>query len=143
MMALKGDSMTRLTRSDLRGKVQTVLGPIEPEKLGRTLMHEHVLCDIRPPSTRSDNDLGPEITLENVWQLNYGHGIARAGRKYMLDLEDVAMCEVKMMKREGGDAIVELTCGGLSPDPKGLARIAAGTGVTIVRGCGHYVNDSQ
>ena len=135
--------MTRLTRSDLRGKVQTVLGPIEPEKLGRTLMHEHVLCDIRPPSTRSDNDLGPEITLENVWQLNYGHGIARAGRKYMLDLEDIAVREVEMMKREGGDAIVELTCGGLSPDPMGLARIATGTGVTIVMGCGYYVNDYQ
>ncbi|MBM3630255.1 MAG: aryldialkylphosphatase, partial [Alphaproteobacteria bacterium] len=135
--------MTRLTRSDLRGRVQTVLGPIEPEKLGRTLMHEHVLCDIRPPETRGENDLGPEITLENVWQINHGHGIARAGRKYMLDLEDVAVREVEMMKREGGDAIVELTCGGLSPDPKGLARIAAGTGVTIVMGCGYYVNDYQ
>ena len=64
----------------MKGKIQTVLGLIEPEMLGRTLMHEHVLCDIRPPTTRSDNDLGPEITLENVWQLNYGRGIKRAGR---------------------------------------------------------------
>ena len=117
-----------MTRSDLKGKIQTVLGPIEPEALGRTLMHEHVLCDIRPPGTRSDNDLGPEITLENVWQMNYGRGLKRAGRKYMLDLEDIATREVRMMKHDGGDAIVELTCGGLSPDPKGLQRIAAGTG---------------
>ena len=51
---------------------------------------EHVLCDIRPPGTRSDNDLGPEITLENTWQINYGRGLKRAGRKYMLDLEDIA-----------------------------------------------------
>ncbi len=57
-----------MSRPDLKGKIQTVLGPIEPGKLGRTLMHEHVLCDIRPPGTRSDNDLGPEITLENTWQ---------------------------------------------------------------------------
>ena len=89
-------------------------------------MHEHVLCDIRPPTTRADNDLGPEITLENVWQINYGRGIKRAGRKYMLDLEDIATREVEMMKHDGGDAIVELTCGGLSPDPEGLRRIAAG-----------------
>ncbi|MFO1062236.1 MAG: hypothetical protein U1E53_35345, partial [Dongiaceae bacterium] len=132
-----------LRRADLAGKVQTVLGPIEPERLGRTLMHEHVLCDIRPPGTRSDNDLGPEITLENVWQLNYGHGIRRAGRKYMLDLEDIATREVAMMKHDGGDAIVELTCGGLSPDPEGLRRIAAGTGVHLIMGCGYYVNDYQ
>ena len=67
-----------MSRPELKGKIQTVLGPIEPERLGRTLMHEHVLCDIRPPGTRSDNDLGPEITLENVWQINYGHGNKRA-----------------------------------------------------------------
>jgi phosphotriesterase-related protein len=75
---------------ELKGKIQTVLGPIAPETLGRTLMHEHVLCDIRAPQSRADNDLGPEITLENVWQLNYSRGIKRAGRKYMLDLEDIA-----------------------------------------------------
>ncbi len=131
------------TRQELVGKIQTVLGPIAPRQLGRTLMHEHVLCDIRAPQSRADNDLGPEITLENVWQLNYGRGIKRAGRKYMLDLEDIATREVRMMKHDGGDAIVELTCGGLSPDPAGLRRIAAGTGVHLVMGCGHYVNEYQ
>ncbi len=132
-----------MAQQNLAGKIQTVLGPIEPAALGRTLMHEHLLCDIRPPGTRADNDLGPEITLETVWQLNYGHGIRRAGRKYMLDLEDIATREVRMMKHDGGDAIVELTCGGLSPDPKGLQRIAAGTGVHLIMGCGYYVNDYQ
>ena len=132
-----------MTQQQLKGKIQTVLGLIEPGQLGRTLMHEHVLCDIRPPGTRSDNDLGPEITLENVWQMNYGAGFRRAGRKYMLDLEDIAAREVQMMKHDGGDAIVELTCGGLSPDPAGLRRIAAGTGVHLIMGCGYYVNDYQ
>ena len=130
-------------RQELVGKIQTVLGPIAPPQLGRTLMHEHVLCDIRAPQSRADNDLGSEITLENVWQLNYGRGIKRAGRKYMLDLEDIATREVRMMKHDGGDAIVELTCGGLSPDPAGLRRIAAGTGVHLIMGCGHYVNEYQ
>ena len=48
-----------------------------------------------------------------------------------------------MMKHQGGDAIVELTCGGLSPDPDGLRRIADGTGVHLIMGCGYYVNDYQ
>ena len=39
-----------MTRAELKGKIQTVLGPIAPEALGRTLMHEHVLSDIRPPA---------------------------------------------------------------------------------------------
>jgi phosphotriesterase-related protein len=129
--------------NDLKGKIQTVLGPIAPETLGRTLMHEHILCDIRAPGTRSDNDLGPEITLENVWQMHYGRGLKYAGRKYMLTLEDIATRELAAMKQDGGDAIVELTCGGLSPDPAGLRRIAAATGVTLVMGCGYYVNDYQ
>jgi phosphotriesterase-related protein len=135
--------MTRLTRDDMRGKAQTVLGLIDPAGLGRTLMHEHVLCDIRPPGTRGDNDLGPEVTLENVWQLNYGHGVRRAGRKYMLDLEDIAVKELDLLRQEGGDTVVELSCGGLSPDPAGLRRISEGTGIRLVMGCGHYVNDYQ
>jgi phosphotriesterase-related protein len=132
-----------MTRDELKGKIQTVLGTIDPGQLGRTLMHEHVLCDIRAPQSRGDNDLGPEITLENTWQINYGRGLKRAGRKYMLDLEDIATREVAMMKNDGGEAIVELTCGGLSPDPAGLKRIAEGTGVHLIMGCGHYVDDYQ
>ena len=31
----------------MRGKVVTVLGPIEPEILGVTLTHEHLLVDLR------------------------------------------------------------------------------------------------
>jgi len=61
----------------------------------------------------------------------------------MLDLEDIATREVRMMKHDGGDAIVELTCGGLSPEPEGLKRIAEGTGVHLIMGCGHYVNEYQ
>ena len=30
--------------------------------------------------------------------MNYGRGLKRAGRKYMLDLEDIATREVAMMK---------------------------------------------
>src|SRR6185503_13315359 len=138
-----GGPREAMTREALRGKIQTVLGSIAPEALGRTLMHEHVLCDIRAPGARSQNDLGPEITLENVWQMNYGRGVRNAGRKYMLDLEDIATREVAMMKSDGGNAIVELTCGGLSPDPDGLRRIAQGTGVHLIMGCGYYVNDYQ
>src|SRR5258708_24845260 len=102
-----------------RGMVQTVRGLIAPETLAATLMHEHVLCDITPPSLAALNDPGPEITLENVWAINYGK--VRHATKYRLDLIDIAVHEVEQMVASGGSSVVELTCGGLKPDPTGLA----------------------
>ena len=43
-----------MTRDELRGRIQTVLGPIEPGQLGRTLMHEHVVL------------VDPEIELNQI-----------------------------------------------------------------------------
>jgi len=42
--------------SDARGKVMTVLGPVEPEALGTTLIHEHILFDL---SVYHDQRFGP------------------------------------------------------------------------------------
>jgi phosphotriesterase-related protein len=125
----------------MTGRVQTVLGPVGPEQLGRTLMHEHVLCDITHPALAAKNDPGPEITLQNTWAINYGR--VRAARNYDIRLKDVAIREVLRVKAAGGGTIVELTCGGLKPDPKGLADIARATGVHLVMGCGYYVEDYQ
>jgi phosphotriesterase-related protein len=133
--------MGRLNRDDLRGKAQTVLGIVEPAELGRTLMHEHVLCDITPPELAAENDPGPDITLENVWAINYGQ--VKSAKKYKLDLFDIAVAEVRDMAAAGGRTMVELTCGGLKPRPDGLREIAEMTGVHIVMGCGHYVDAYQ
>jgi phosphotriesterase-related protein len=124
-----------------RGMVQTVLGPIAPADLGQTLMHEHLLCDIRQPSMRRPEDLGPELALDNVWAINYG--TLKAARNYVLDREDVAIDEVRQMREAGGRTIVELSSGGLRPDPRGLARIAKAAGVHVVMGCGEYVHEFQ
>ena len=76
-----------MQRENLQGKVQTVRGPIAPEALGPTLMHEHLVCDIRPPSLKTcDCDWGP-ITLENVWAINYGE--IEHAPSYVLDLPEV------------------------------------------------------
>ena len=128
-------------RDSLRGKVQTVGGLIEPAALAATLMHEHVLCDITPPSLAALNDPGPEITLENLYAINYGR--VKHATKYRLDLLETAVHEVAKMVAAGGRSIVELTCGGLKPDPAGLAAVAARTGANIVMGCGYYVEEYQ
>ena len=125
-----------------RGTVQTVLGPIAPADLGPTLMHEHLLCDIRHPSQRKPDDLGPELVLDNVWAINYGTAKG-AARNYLLDARDVAADEVRRMVAAGGRSVVDLSCGGLSPDPLGLVEIARASGAHVIMGCGHYVEEYQ
>ncbi|HWP76782.1 MAG TPA: aryldialkylphosphatase, partial [Methylomirabilota bacterium] len=125
-----------------RGSVQTVLGPIAPADLGPTLMHEHLLCDIRHPSQRKPDDLGPELALDNVWAINYGTAKG-AARNYLLDARDVAIDEVRRMVDAGGRSVVDLSSGGLSPDPMGLVQIARDSGAHVIMGCGQYVHDFQ
>jgi predicted metal-dependent phosphotriesterase family hydrolase len=108
------------------GKVQTVTGLIDPAALGRVLMHEHVLCDITPPALKAKNDPGPEITLKTVWAISYGR--LKSACNCDLHLKEVAGNELALMKSAGAGTVVELTCGGLRPDPSGLADIARATG---------------
>jgi len=95
-----------------RSSVQTVLGPIAPADLGPTLMHEHLLCDIRHPSQRKPDDLGPELALDNVWAINYGTAKG-AARNYLLDACEVAIDEVRRMLSAGGRSVVDLSSGGV------------------------------
>jgi phosphotriesterase-related protein len=62
---------------------------------------------------------------------------------YLLDSVELAISEVSKMREAGGAAIVELSCGGLNPDPSGLKTVSEATGVHIVMGCGHYVEEYQ
>ncbi|MBI1777639.1 MAG: aryldialkylphosphatase [Proteobacteria bacterium] len=130
-----------MDRNSLRGRIQTVTGLIEPDRLGKTLMHEHLLCDLRTPTMLKSNEPEPEIGLDNTYAINYGR-VKHVGR-YLMDLKDVAIAEMNVMKDLGGNAVVELTCGGFKPDPKGLEEIALATGVNIVMGCGYYVEEYQ
>lgn len=129
----------RLTRNMLRGKVQTVDGLVEPERIGLTLLHEHVLVDIRPPAWRELEQVGETITLANRFAIDYGEVLAPGN--YVLAKEDVAIAELQAMRRDGGDTLVELSCGGLHPDPLGLRRVSQASGVRIVMGCGYYVDE--
>ncbi len=127
------------------GFVQTVLGAVPPQSLGPTLMHEHVLCDITPPSLRQAIPRRPElvqpITLASRYDIDYGRH-PHAGKTVMQD-RALAVTELEMFRAEGGASMVEMTIGGLAPDPAGLVEVSRRTGVQLVMGCGHYVEDFQ
>src|SRR5260370_10675541 len=56
---------------------------------------------------------------------------------------DLATSEVRALRRAGGRSLVELTCGGIKPNPMGLRAVAAASDVQIVMGCGYYVEEYQ
>ncbi len=131
----------RHTRELLRGKAQTVLGIVDPATLGPTLMHEHLLWDIRTPAMRANPDQGPEVTLCNCFAINYGR--KKVPGNFRLLCEATATEEVRLMAEQGGRTVVELSSGGLDPRPNGLMAVARDAGVNIVMGCGHYVDEYQ
>jgi phosphotriesterase-related protein len=88
--------MTRLSRSDLKGRSQTVLGLIDPAQLGSTLMHEHIICDITPPKLAATGVEGDEIDICNCWQINYGQ--KTSALKYKLNQADIATREKRWLR---------------------------------------------
>ena len=108
-----------------RGSIQTVLGPVSPNAVGPTLMHEHLLCDLTPPGLAVETAERVEVRLDNVfeirhhWTRHYGH--------HILEDREVAASELARFRAAGGSAVVELTCEGSAPDPRGLADISRRT----------------
>ncbi|KAF7245925.1 Phosphotriesterase-related protein [Varanus komodoensis] len=129
--------------SSLTGKVQTVLGLIEPTQLGYTMTHEHLTmtfnCSYYPPASGQEALSEIPIAMENLFWLKqnpYSHK------------ENLLLCqEVNAVKEEllqykalGGGTIVENTTTGIQRDVKTLKQLAEETGVHIIAGAGFYVD---
>jgi len=127
------------------GHIQTVTGPIAPEDLGPALMHEHLLINLAPPAMREEARVSgrdkESVETCDCFKLNWGQKVVY--QNYVLDEDEVMLAELSEMAAAGGRALVELTVGGLQPDPLGLARLSEKSGVHIIMGCGHYVEDYQ
>ena len=130
------------TVSDMAGKAITVNGLIDPDTLGRCLMHEHLFCDLtwwNPPRHDAPaTDLGlwdEKLTLENLY-------LARARKpikdNFLLTDEPLAIAEALKFSGAGGSTIVDVTNIGLGRDPLALRRVADATGLNIVMGAGWY-----
>ena len=128
------------------GKVQTVLGPIDPESLGITLTHEHLLIDIaflEPPRDRA-SDKGfyeKPVSLETIGPTKNYSLINR--QNFQLNDIPTAIDEVNLYKQYGGQSLVEATSIGISRDPVGLARISRATGINVIMGGSYYVHTAH
>ena len=134
--------------ADPTGKATTVLGAVEPDALGFTLMHEHLYLDLRPNHPiEGGPDMDPEMDLDAraVWEAELDLSNLHLARRalplqdnYVLSDEDDAIAEVSRFRELGGGAIVDVTSRGLGRDPVALRRASVASGLHIVMGSGWY-----
>jgi len=122
--------------SELSGKVQTVLGPIDPSDLGHTQPHEHLLVNLVPPELRDSP--GEPIHLETLGWLR--RNWTSNPENMRLTSERDAIEEMKRYKDSGGGTVVDVTCMGIDREPQRLEHISHETGVHVVMGTGYYVS---
>ena len=138
-----------MKNEDTAGKVQTVLGPIDPERLGVTLTHEHLLWDptdgFSPPAQAGLRDIyyrrvspdAPGYT-ETLSRIRYDVAV-NLDNPRLLDVS-TAIEEAMLFKQFGGESIVDATSLGAARDPVGLARIARATGLNVIMGGSYYID---
>ena len=93
-------------------------------------MHEHILCDLRSPAARDQPQNWPELDWHNRFDIDYHSN--RHQPNMWLDDDEVAAFELERFAAFGGGTIVELSVGGLCPQPDRLTALSQGTGVNIV-----------
>ena len=130
----------------MQGKVMTVLGPIEPEALGITLTHEHLLTDLRVWCEEPDDEEQKKFVHAPVDLSTIG-AIRREpfGNMDNCLLDDTALAidELRKFKTAGGSSVVDCTNNGLGRTPVALREIAQATETNIVMGSGYYIGRSH
>ena len=124
----------------------TVLGPIEPEALGITLTHEHLLTDLRVWCEEPDDEEQKKFVHAPVDLSTIG-AIRREpfGNMDNCLLDDTALAidELRKFKTAGGSSVVDCTNNGLGRTPVALREIAQATETNIVMGSGYYIGRSH
>ena len=130
-------------------KVMTVLGPIAPEELGFTSMHEHIMFygavlgnRMRPgvPPNGLPVHAEERVSLENVGILL--NNSIMASDALIQDDIDVMTQECLDFKRSGGRSVLELSVPGLTLNNAALKEVSQRSGVHVVASTGFYTWDS-
>uniref|UniRef100_A0A8C4U4K0 N-acetyltaurine hydrolase n=1 Tax=Falco tinnunculus TaxID=100819 RepID=A0A8C4U4K0_FALTI len=130
----------------LSGKVQTVLGLVEPDHLGYTLTHEHLTMNYSscfcPPSPGQEPLCDGPIEMKNLFWIKqnpYSH----KENLLLYQETDAVKEELLHFKEAGGGTIVENTTTGIGRDMNTLKKLAEETGVHIIAGAGFYVDSTH
>lgn len=123
--------------------IETVLGPVAPEELGPTSMHEHLLWDVRGLGSAAAEPLpaDPRVTIENLGFLRFNP--LALDDNLMADDPGLAAAELRHVAAAGQRAVVDLTVWGFGGPSALLPRVSRASGVQIVAGVGAYLGRTQ
>lgn len=124
----------------------TVQGAVNPDTLGFTLMHEHLLFDTSAWFVEASDErkraigkrpVEPEI-LEDLRRdpfINRDNLVMRD--------EDIAVAELAFFRHAGGGTVVDVTTADKQRDPVALRQISERAGVSVVMGTGYYTRPNH
>ncbi|MCY0386597.1 phosphotriesterase-related protein [Robbsia sp. Bb-Pol-6] len=128
------------------GQVMTVTGPIPVEKMGVTLMHEHILVDASgkwvPPSCCGERDIAEQKVHIGILGALRMNPLMNLDNCRLFDPE-VAIEELMIYRGLGGETVVDPTNLGIGRDPAALQMISRRTGLNIVMSTGFYLEPSH
>ena len=123
--------------------IHTVLGPIEPDQLGLTSMHEHLLIDCRVLHVEPETPppAGDQVRIENLGWLHWNN----QGLLDNLVVDDAAVVatELEAFAAAGGSGVVDMTNVGLGRDVARLPEIARNSGTHVMIGAGWYLHPTH
>ncbi len=103
-----------ILRSASKETVETVTGSVPADRLGVTLMHEHIVTDLRAPLERQEGDYDAEQAF------------------------DTARPFLDKLRPTGCQTLVEPTPMHIGRDPATLKRLCEATGINIICATGIY-----
>ncbi len=134
-------------------QIMTTTGPIKPEQLGLTSMHDHVLvnasffCDLFKgdfPNTSKALFPAPHnlpVDAKNLKFLSHGHRVFSQDNWDLNDTE-LMSAEVSDFRQLGGRSMLETSAPGIRRNIKGLKKVSQNSGVNIIASTGCYVEES-
>lgn len=167
VLAACGPLLAQRPSAPARGRVMTVLGPIDPDSVGLTLMHEHLASNMLAPDagtgyhgrgplpprfSRAFQESGRYFRIpRTAEQLAFwnepnltGAMLDRLAAGWMtksmfvLDDAGATRAELAAFRRAGGRTVVDVTTVGIGRDPARLRDFARQSGVQVVMGTGWY-----
>jgi phosphotriesterase-related protein len=119
--------------------VATVLGDVAAERLGPTLVHEHLYADMTGMLGAHGYDDGADEPLDPARAAEARWHPGSFPDNYRLTDVDLTARELEPLVRAGCRTVVDATPVGLGRSPEALASLARATGLNLVMGCGWYL----
>jgi phosphotriesterase-related protein len=123
-------------------QIETVRGPVDGDTLGTTLVHEHLIADIRSLQVEPFHESREPLRDQPIEQVDqallYRDPLVSTDNCRLAD-EAAAAAELEVFRAAGGTTVVECSSVGLGRDIRALQRVAAATEVNIVAPTGFYL----